>query len=69
MARLKIILMVILTMTVISTKAGWRVVVDPWTTAQVAANTAAQKLIENQHNARLDSISVKQQKIMQLWDK
>lgn len=65
MARLKIILIVILTMTVISAKAGWRVVVDPWTTAQVAANTAAQKLIENQHNARLDSISVKQQKIMQ----
>ena len=45
--------------------AAWRVVVDPQTTAQVAANTASQKLIEEQHNARLDSMSAKQQKIMQ----
>ena len=42
-----------------------RVFVDPQTTAQVAANTASQKLIEEQHNARLDSMSAKQQKIMQ----
>jgi hypothetical protein len=41
------------------------VVIDPWTTAQVTANTTAQGLIENQHNARLDSMSSKQQKIMQ----
>ena len=45
--------------------AAWRVVTDPWTAAQVAENTASQKLIEEQHNARLDSISSKQQKIMQ----
>lgn len=45
--------------------AAWRVVVDPWTTAKVTANTASQKVIEEQHNARLDSISAKQQKIMQ----
>lgn len=46
-------------------RAGWRVVVDPWTTAQVTANAGAQKLIEDQHNERLDTISAKQKKIMQ----
>jgi DNA-directed RNA polymerase subunit RPC12/RpoP len=45
--------------------AAWRVVYDPQTTAQVAANIASQKIIEEQHNARLDSMSTKQQKIMQ----
>ena len=45
--------------------AAWRVVFDPKTTAQVSANTASQKLIEEKHNARLDSMSSKQQKIMQ----
>ena len=51
----------------VSTTAGaaWRVVFDPKTTAQVSANTASQKLIEEKHNARLDSMSAKQQKIMQ----
>ena len=45
--------------------AYWRVVVDPWTAAQVVANTGAQTLIEKQHNGRLDSIRSKQQKIME----
>ena len=45
--------------------AGWRVVYDPWTTGQVSANTTAQKLIENKHNERLDTISEKQKKILQ----
>ena len=45
--------------------AGWRVVYDPWTTGQVGANTTAQKLIENKHNERLDTISEKQKKILQ----
>ena len=51
----------------VTTTAGgqWRVVTDPWATAQVAANTASQKVIEEQHNARLDSISSKQEKIAQ----
>lgn len=44
--------------------AGWRVVYDPWTTGQVGANTTAQKLIENKHNERLDTISAKQKKIL-----
>lgn len=46
-------------------RAGWRVVIDPWTTAQVTANAGAQKLIEDKHNERLDTISAKQKKIMQ----
>ena len=48
-----------------SAGAAWRVVYDPVATAQVTANTASQKLIEEKHNARLDSMSSKQQKIMQ----
>ena len=45
--------------------AGWRLVYDPKTTGQVAANTTAQKLIEDKHNERLDTISEKQKKILQ----
>lgn len=44
--------------------AGWRLVYDPWTTGQVGANTTTQKLIENKHNERLDTISEKQKKIL-----
>ena len=54
-----------LMMAVTTASAAWRVVVDPWTTAQVAANTASQELIESKHNERLDSMNAKQQKIMQ----
>ena len=49
----------------VQSKAAWRVVIDPWTTGAVTANAASQELIESQHNARLDSINSKQQKIMQ----
>ncbi|MBR6998282.1 MAG: hypothetical protein IKI19_05705 [Prevotella sp.] len=64
MARLKyLFLMVSLTLSV-TASAAWKVVVDPWTTAQVAANAASQQLIEDKHNERLDSIDSKQQKIM-----
>ncbi len=45
--------------------AVWEVVFDPKTTAQVAANAASQKVIEEKHNARLDSMSAKQQRIAQ----
>ena len=45
--------------------AGWRVVVDSKTIAQVSANAAAQKAIEDKHNERLDTISDKQKKILQ----
>lgn len=49
----------------VQAQAAWRVVFDPWTTGAVTANAASQELIESQHNARLDSIKSKQQKIMQ----
>ncbi len=50
---------------VIHANAYWKVVADPWTTAQVTANAGAQKLIEDKHNERLDTISEKQKKILQ----
>ncbi len=45
--------------------AYYKVVFDPWTTAQVTANAGEQKLIEDKHNQRLDTISAKQKKIAQ----
>lgn len=45
--------------------AGWKVVYDPWTTAQVTTNAGEQKVIEDKHNQRLDTISAKQKKIAQ----
>ena len=43
--------------------AGWKVVIDKNFIKVVAANTASQKLIEDQHNQRLDSIASKKQKV------
>lgn len=43
--------------------AGWKVVIDKNCIKVVAANTASQKLIEDQHNKRLDSIAAKKQKV------
>lgn len=48
-----------------SASAQWRIVIDPYCIGQVAANTASQKAIEDQHNKRLDSISAKQNKLEQ----
>ena len=62
---MRFLTMAVLLAVAMTVGAAWRVVYDPKTTAQVAANTASQKLIEEQHNARLDSMSAKQQKIMQ----
>ena len=45
--------------------AYWKIVADPWTTAQVTANTTAQLLIENKHNERIDTISAKKKKTLQ----
>jgi hypothetical protein len=45
--------------------AYWKIVLDPWTTAQVSANTTAQSLIENKHNERIDTISAKKKKTLQ----
>ena len=58
------ILAVALTLS-LSSHAYYKIVFDPWTTGQVSANAGAQKLIENKHNTRLDSISAKQKKIME----
>lgn len=63
MGKLKMLLMGLALVATSEVSAAWRVVVDPWTTAQVTANTSAQELIEDQHNGRLDSINAKQKKI------
>lgn len=47
----------------IPVSAGWKVVIDKNCIKVVAANTASQKLIEDQHNQRLDSITSKKQKV------
>ena len=47
----------------IPVSAGWKVVIDKNCIKVVAANTASQKLIEDQHNKRLDSIAAKKQKV------
>ena len=64
MVKLRFLLMAVL-MLVASTQmyAGWRVVVDKNCIKIVSSNLAAQKLIEEQHNARLDTIAAKQQKV------
>ena len=65
MGKTRIILAIVAMLTAGLAHAAWRVVIDPWTTGAVTANAASQELIESQHNARLDSINSKQQKLMQ----
>ena len=43
--------------------AGWKVVIDKNCVKVVTSNTALQKLIEDQHNQRLDSITAKKKKV------
>lgn len=43
--------------------AGWRVVIDKDCLKIVASNAASQKLVEDQHNMRLDSIASKKKKV------
>lgn len=45
------------------TSAAWKVVIDPNCIKVVSANLASQKVIEDQHNKRLDSIATKKQKL------
>lgn len=45
------------------TASAWKVVADPYCLKAVTSNLASQKLIEDQHNKRLDSISAKQNKV------
>ena len=64
MVKLKFAFLVMLFLTAsIQSFAGWRVVVDKNCIKIVSSNLAAQKLIEEQHNARLDTIAAKQQKV------
>ena len=65
MVRAKIIILLAAVLLTVRANAAWRVVFDPWTTGAVTTNAASQELIESQHNSRLDSISSKQQKLMQ----
>ncbi|MGI6793762.1 hypothetical protein ACMYZ5_05475 [Bacteroides sp. KG68] len=58
-----IFILTLLTITCNSVYAGWRVVIDKNCLKIVTANTASQKLIEDQHNLRLDSIASKKKKV------
>ena len=58
-----LLMAVLLLATATQASAAWRVVIDPNCIAAVSANLASQKLIEDQHNGRLDSIASKKQKL------
>lgn len=47
----------------INAHAAWRIVFDRNCLKIVLANTASQKLIEEQHNQRVDTIAAKKQKV------
>ncbi len=64
MGKLRYIFTIILmTVASVPTFAGWRVVIDRNCIRVVATNTASQKLIEDKHNERLDSIAAKKKKV------
>ena len=65
MVKARIIILMAVVLTTTRASAAYKVVIDPWTTAAVSANAASQEVIESQHNTSLDSISSKQQKLMQ----
>lgn len=70
MGKLRFLLLIALTVVFLQAKAAWvEVVNDPRTTGQVTANVTAQKLIEDQHNKRLDSIKTKQNRIKMYTEK
>ena len=64
MEKSKLILVMAMLLASLNIQAGWRVVIDRKTTAAVVSNAASQKLIEDKHNGRLDSIKSKQEKLM-----
>ena len=64
MEKLRIIFVLAMLLASLNIRAGWRVVIDKKTTAAVMSNAASQKLIEDRHNGRLDSINTKQEKLM-----
>lgn len=63
MGKLRYILLAAAVSATVSGSAAWRVVIDPSCIKAVAANLASQKLIEDQHNKRLDSIAARKQKV------
>ena len=65
MVRTRIVILLGAVLLSMQSRAGVKVVIDPWTTGAVTSNAASQELIESQHNGRLDSIRSKQQKLMQ----
>lgn len=65
MVRTRIVILLGTALLSMQSRAGVKVVIDPWTTGAVTTNAASQELIESQHNTRLDSINSKQQKLMQ----
>lgn len=64
MEKLRLIFVLAMLLASLNIRAGWRVVIDKKTTAAVMSNAASQKLIEDRHNGRLDSINTKQEKLM-----
>ena len=65
MEKSKLILVLAMLLASLNIQAGWRVVIDKRTMAAVTANAVSQKIIEDKHNGRLDSIKSKQEKLMQ----
>ena len=65
MEKSKLILVLTMLLASLNIRAGWRVVIDKRTMAAVTANAVSQKIIEDKHNGRLDSIKSKQEKLMQ----
>ena len=56
MEKSRLILVLAMLLASLNIRAGWRVVIDKKTTATVVSNAASQKIIEDKHNGRLDSI-------------
>lgn len=63
MGKLRYILLSAAVAATVSGSAAWRVVIDPSCIKAVTANLASQKLIEDRHNKRLDSIAARKQKV------
>ncbi len=63
MGKLRYILLAAAVSATVSGSAAWRVVIDPSCIKAVTANLASQKLIEDRHNKRLDSIAARKQKV------
>lgn len=63
MGKLRYIILVFTVAATVNASAAWRVVIDHSCIKAVAANLASQKLIEDQHNKRLDSIAARKQKV------